>query len=200
MTIRRLIPLCLLLCPAFAAAQQQPTPEQMKAMLAEMQAGAEHKVLAALEGRWSLDIAYNMGGPQAGSMKAKGTATNRMILGGRFLSCEGASDNPAGPGFGDSRLEYLTLYGFDRRTKEYTTVGFDTMGTYWVSAAGPMTADKTIVMSGETLDDHAGSKQMRKYDMVLKVMDANTYVTQIIFKFPGMPDLKIVEITHRRIK
>jgi hypothetical protein len=63
-----------------------------------------------------------------------------------------------------------------------------------------MKPDKTIVMAGETLDDHAGSREMRKYDMVLKVIDADTYLTQVIFKFANMPDLKIVEIVHRRVK
>ncbi len=193
-----------LLLVSLASPQQQqpptPTPEQIKAMLAEMQPGPEHRVLANLEGQWTLDITYNMGGPQAKPMKARGTATNRMILGGRFLMSEGVSDNPAGAAFGGAKVETVGIYGFDRRTKEYTTIGLDTMGTYWVTAAGVMKPDQTILMAGETLDDHAGSKEIRKYDMVLKVVDANTYLSQIIFKFPNMPDLKIVEIVHRRAK
>lgn len=199
---------CLALCVAVSAgiparARQQPptpTPEQIKAMLAEMQPGPEHRVLAALEGRWALEITYNMGGPKAKPMTAKGTATNRMILGGRFLTSEGVSNNPGGAALGGATVEMLNIYGFDRRTKEFTTLGLDTMGTYWVSAAGVMKPDTTILMSGETTDDHAGSKEMRKYDMVLKVVDADTYVTQIIFKFTNMPDLTIVEIVHRRQK
>jgi hypothetical protein len=198
--IRRLIACATFLWPALAFAQQQPTPEQIKAMQAEMQAGPEHKVLAALAGRWSLEVTYNMGGPAAKSMTARGTATNRMILGGRFLSCESVSENPAGSALGNAKVEALTIYGFDRRTREYTVLGLDTMGTYWVSAAGRSTPDMGIVMSGETPDEHAGSREIRKYDMVLKVVDADTYVTQIIFKFANMPPLKLVEITHRRIK
>lgn len=198
---------CVALCFAIGAglpalAQQQPpqpTPEQIQAMLAELGPAPEHRVLANLEGRWTLDITYNMGGPQAKPMSARGTATNRMILGGRFLMSEGVSDNPM-PAFGDPKVEMVGIYGFDRRTKEYTTIGLDTMGTYWVTAAGVMKPDKTIVMAGETLDDHAGSKETRKYDMVLKVVDADTYLTQVIFKFANMPDLKIVEIVHRRVK
>jgi hypothetical protein len=197
---------CLAACLALTAgarlsAQQQPpkpTPEQIQAMLAEMGPAPEHRVLASLEGKWTLDITYNMGGPKP--MKARGTATSRMILGGRFLMSEGVSDNPAGADVGGAKVEMVTIYGFDRRTKEYTTIGLDTMGTYWVTAAGLMKSDKTIVMAGETLDDHAGSKEVRKYDMVLKVVDADTYLTQIIFKFANMPDLKIVEIVHRRVK
>jgi Protein of unknown function (DUF1579) len=184
------------------ASAQQPTPEQKKAMqqamLEKMQPAAEHKTLAALDGKWSTDVLYRMGdGP---TLKARGVATNRMILGGRFLESRATSNNPAGPGLGDANVESLTIYGFDRRTGDYTSVGFDTMGTYWVSAAGKMSEGQSIVMSGETLDDHAGSKEIRKYDMVLRVVDPDTYVTEIIFKFANRPDLKLVEVTHRRMK
>jgi hypothetical protein len=181
-----------------AAAQPAPTPEQIKAMAEKLQAGPEHRVLAALEGNWSLDITYNVGAPQP--LRSKGTATNRMILGGRFLVSEAVSENPAGPAAGDQQIESMGIYGFDRRTSEYTTIGLDTMGTYWVAAAGTMKPDRTIVMSGESLDDHGGQREMRRYDMVLKIVDRDTYITQIIFKFSNRPDLTIVETTHRRIR
>lgn len=198
---RALLILALISGGAVASAQQ-PTPEQKKAMqqamLEKMQPAAEHKTLAALEGKWSTDVLYRMGdGP---TMKARGVATNRMILGGRFLESRATSNNPAGSGLGDPNVENLTIYGFDRRTGDYTIVGFDTMGTFWVSAAGKMAEGKSIVMSGETLDDHAGLKEVRKYDMVLRVVDPDTYVTEIIFKFANRPDLKLVEVTHRRMK
>ena len=195
--------LALLLLSLSSTTQQpapKPTPEQIKAMLAEMGPGPEHRVLASLEGKWTLDATFNMGGPQATPMTARGTAANRLILGGRFLMSEAVMDNPAGPAMGEPKVEMVSIYGFDRRTKEYTTIGLDTMGTYWVTAAGVMKPDKTIVMAGETLDDHAGSKEIRKYDMVLKVIDADTYLTQVVFKLTNMPDLKIVEVVHRRVK
>jgi hypothetical protein len=197
--MRRLtLTLMLVLAPAALSAQQRPTPDEMRAMIEKLGPGPEHRTLAALEGRWSVDISYNMGG---GPTRTKGTAVNRMILGGRFLHSEATSPMPAGyPEMGDARVESLTIYGFDRRTSEYTILGLDTMGTYWVSAAGVMRPEKTIVMSGQSLDDATGTREMRQYDMVLRIVDADTYVTQIIFKFPNRPDLKIVEITHRRMK
>ena len=198
----RVLLILALISGGTVASAQQPTPEQKKAiqqaMLEKMQPAAEHKTLAALEGKWSMDVLYRMGdGP---TMKASGVANNRMILGGRFLESRATSNNPAGPGFGESNVENLAIYGFDRRTGDYTVVGFDTMGTYWVSGAGKMSDGKSIVMSGETLDDHAGSKEIRKYDLVLRVVDPDTYVTEVIFTFASKPDLKLVEITHRRMK
>jgi hypothetical protein len=166
-------------------------------MLEPLKPVAEHQELAALAGRWTQEVTYSMGGPP---MKSSGTVTNRMILGGRFLISEGSSANPAGPGIGDPTLETMSIYGFDRRTKEFTIVHLDTMGTYYVTAAGNKAEPRTVVMRGETLDDHAGATAMRKYDMVLKFVDADTYVTEIVFHFPGRAPQTVVSVTHRRLK
>ncbi len=187
---------CLLLWPATAAAQQQqPTPEQIEKMLEPLRPSAAHRDLTQLAGRWTQDVTYAMGGPP---MKATGTVTNRVVLGGRFLVSEGTSNNPSG--VGDPTVEFLSVYGFDRRTSEYTIVGFDTMGTYYVTAAGKKTPDGLILMSGETLEYDTSSPSRRKYDMTLKVIDPDTYTTEIIFHFAGRPSQTVVSITHRRMK
>ena len=187
-----------LACSAIpAAAQTKPSPEAIQKMLEPMKPVAEHQELATLAGRWTQDVTYSMGGPP---MKSSGTVNNRMVLGGRFLISEGSSANPAGPGMGDPIVETMSIYGFDRRTKEFTIVHFDTLGTYYVDAAGNRTEPRTVAMRGETLDDHAGAKAMRKYDMVLKFIDADTYVTEIIFHFPGRAPQTVVSVTHRRLK
>ncbi|MBK9242829.1 MAG: DUF1579 family protein [Acidobacteria bacterium] len=199
MTLTRVFTTLLALCgfAASAAAQTPPTPDEMRKMLEAMKPIAEHQELAALAGTWTQEITYDMGG---GPMKVAGTATNRMILGGRFLVSEGTSPNPAGPGFGDASVGSMVIYGFDRRTQEFTIIGLDTMGTYFVTAAGKKTDPRTVVMAGETEEELAGVKRQQKYDMVLRFIDADTYVSDIIFKFPGMPDQTIVSITHRRLK
>lgn len=178
-----------------AFAQSQPTPAELEKLLESLRPTAEHKALAQLEGRWHLDGTFLMGGPP---MKTTGVMTNRMILDGRFLVSEGTSNNPAG--FGDPTIGLMSIYGFDRRTSDYTIVAFDTMGTYYVTGAGKKAADGTMIMSGETLEHAGGVAATRKYDMTLKIVDANTYVTEVIFKFPGQPDQTIVSLTHRRAR
>ena len=132
-------------------------------------------------------------------MKGHGTVTNRVILGGRYLVSERAATVSAGS-MGDMTIEAMSIYGFDRRTNEYTVIELDTTGTYWVSAAGGPREDKTILMSGESLDDHGGTRETRKYDMSLRVVDADTYITRIIFKFPNRPPVTLVETVHKRIR
>ncbi|HJR59684.1 MAG TPA: DUF1579 family protein [Vicinamibacterales bacterium] len=181
-----------------AASQQKPTPEQIETMTEKTRPGAPHRELAALEGEWTQEIAYMTGTPNA--IKGRGKATNRMILGGRFLVSERTSETAAGGALGNVKVDAMTIYGFDRRTNEYTIIELDTMGTYWVSAAGRPGEDKAIVMSGESLDDHGGPKEMRKFDMVLRLVDADTYVTKVVFKFPGRPPTTLVETVYRRVK
>lgn len=178
-----------------ASAQSQPTPAELQTLLDSLRPTAEHKDLAQLEGRWTLEGTFLMGGPP---MKTTGSVTNRMILDGRFLVSEGTSNNPAG--FGDPTIGLMSVYGFDRRTSDFTIVAFDTMGTYYVTAAGKKAADGKVVMTGETLEHEGGAALTRKYDMTLKIIDANTYVTEVIFKFPGRPDQTVVSMTHRRAR
>jgi hypothetical protein len=183
------------LLSASAAAQTQPTPEQVAAMTEQMRPTAEHQELARLTGRWNQEVTWTMGGPP---VKASGIVTNRMVLGGRFLMSAGTAKNTLG--FGDDTVELLAIYGFDRRTGDYTIVGYDTFGTYYVTAAGKKTPAGIVLMHGETLEHEAGTTTMRKYDMTLRVIDANTYVTEVIFKVPGVPDQTVASVTHRRIQ
>jgi hypothetical protein len=188
-----LIAMLIAVSASTAFAQTQPSKAEIEKMLESLRPTTEHTVLAQLEGRWTMEGTFLLGGPP---MKATGTTTNRMILGGRFLVSEGTSNNPSG--MGDPTIGSMSIYGFDRRTKDFTIVGYDTMGTYYVTAAGKKAQDGKIVMAGETLEHEGGTAITRKYEMTLKIVDANTYVSEVIFKFPGQPDLTIVSMTHRR--
>lgn len=178
-------------------AQQKPTDDKAKKIAAVyelMKPGPEHKQLESLVGGWDLEMKFWMQpGAKPISMKAKGE--NRMILGGRFLSIESKG------GEGAFAMESVIIIGFDRRHKKYTSVGFDTMGTYYVTAAGPYDESKqAIVMQGEDADPVLGHVQ--KYDMVLRIVSPAKYVTEIIFKdeahTQGKEPFKAVEVTATR--
>jgi hypothetical protein len=120
-----------------------------------------------------------------------------MILGGRFLQMHSAGE------FFGMMTESITVMGFDRRKGEYTWLGFDTFGTYYVTAAGKYDdATKTITMSGSDFDPVFGGTQ--EYDVTVQIVDADTRVTKIIFKdeahTQGKGDFCMVEITAKRQK
>jgi hypothetical protein len=187
-----------LLWTAAIAAQQGGANATPQSPADAAQPAAEHRELAALAGRWNLQVTYNAGGGK--TMTATGTAENRMVLGGRFLISESTSSVPAGAPAGMKAIDSMRIYGFDRRTSTFTIVELDSMGTYWVTAAGTKKEAGMIVMSGETLDDHGGTREMRQYDMVLRVIDRDTYAAEVVFKFANRAPVKLVEILHTRVK
>ena len=180
-----------------ALSQQQLSEDEKKKKAAEYYAlaapGPEHQRLHALAGKWDQEIKYWMQ-PGKPPMIAKASCENRMILGGRFLVSE-SKGNMAG-----MNVEATSILGFDRRHKRYTTVGLDTMGTYYVTAAGSYDESKqALVMYGEDVDPILGTQ---KYDIILRFAGPDKYVTEVVFKDQahthGLPEFKAVEITHKR--
>jgi hypothetical protein len=130
-------------------------------------------------------------------MKYQGRCLNRMILGGRFLVSEGKGV------LGSTPVETMNVYGFDRRFKRFTMVGYDSMGTYYVTAAGSYSEqEKAIALYGEDQDPVLGGTQ--KYNMIIRVLSPDRYVLEVVFKDPehtqGKGDYKAAEITHTRVK
>jgi hypothetical protein len=146
-------------------------------------------------GTWEQTVKFWMK-PGAEPAEMKGNSINRMILGGRFLQ----SDVKGGEG--EMQMEGLNIMGYDRRHKHFTTVGFDTWGTYYVTAAGPYDENsKSIVMYGEDEEPTAGITQ--KYDIIVRFIDDDNFVSEIVFKDERTPDqseFKMVEVTNKRVK
>jgi hypothetical protein len=64
-------------------------------------------------------------------------------------------------------VESVTLFGYDRRHEHYTMVGFDTMGTYYITAAGTYDeATRTLSLHGTDDDPVMGVVQDYTFDMV----------------------------------
>lgn len=188
----------ILLSSSVVSQEQLSDAEQAKraALYAEsMKPGPEHQRLESLVGRWEQEMKY---WPEPGKppITMKGMCENRMILGGRFLRSESKVEGPMA-------FEHQSVIGFDRRHKKYTVVGFDSMGTYFVTAAGGFNeATKAIVMYGEDADPLMGHTQ--KYDMIVRLVGPDKYIFEVVFKDPvhthGKGEFKAVEVTHTRAK
>lgn len=182
-----------------AAAQEKLSPEQAKKM-AELEQkyaspGEEHKRLAELEGKWDMNIELYLkrGAPP---ITVKGVAENKMVLGGRFLTCDAH-------GTTGMSMASLAILGFDRRYGKYTYVGYDSEGTYYVTASGDYDpARNALVLYGEEKDPAQNST--RKYELVVARDGQDKYIMQFFFKSPeatgGKGDFKAVEITYTRAK
>ena len=127
-------------------AQDTPNPASQSEMMAEYMAlaqpGPEHERLTALVGTWKMEITM-WPAPGGEALTTSGKIINKMVLGGRFLMSESES------GQGIMATQSIGIMGFDRRSGEYTSVGFDTWGTYYVTASGAWDEDRgAMVMSG----------------------------------------------------
>lgn len=179
---------------------QQPNDEQRRELVARMVGlntpGEEHALLSSMEGRWHQTVRI-WSSPGAEPSQHEGTSENRMILGGRFLESRTEGGRGAMP------VEGLTIMGFDKRYERFTVVGFDTWGTYYITAAGGYDPEtRTITMMGEDDDPVLGHTQL--YDIVIRLIDEDSFVSEIIFKdeahTKGGDPFRMVEVTFRRME
>lgn len=161
-------------------------------MMATMMPGPEHERLAKRAGAWNVTTNYWMQ-PGTPPMSFTHTSTSEMTMGGRFLEIRSKGQVMGQP------FESLTIVGFDRRTDQYTIVGFDTMGTYYVEGAGTFDeATGSIIMPGETHDPKLNATE--RYRFVLRSESDDKYITEIIFKTPEDKDFMVVQSVSERIK
>lgn len=154
------------------------------------QPGPEHERLAAMAGTWDLEQRMFMPGSDTPQV-VRGEVVSEMVLGGRFLRI-----HTEVAGFSES----IGFLGFDRRHGEFTTVGFDTLGTYWVTGAGPYDPERdALVLYGEDEDPIAGLTQ--RYEFVISQPSADELIVAVVF-LPGSFGItepwKAVELFHTR--
>ena len=151
----------------------------------------EHEQLSALAGSWRFKSTYRTG-PDRDPVVVEGTAVHEWTLGGRFLECRSRSTSSG------EKIEGLLIFGFDRRTEDYTFVSFDTLGTYSVTGAGRWNrATYSFVFRGETtLEPIMGGTQ--RYRTVVRVEDPDRFVVEMWFAYPGADEVKGVEAVYTR--
>lgn len=197
-TLFTAIPLVLMFTGGQAQVEMDSAKQaEMMALFQQLNTpGEEHKRLESLAGTWDIEVKM-WHQPGAEPMVFKGKGTSKMILGGRFLESRSTS------GQGEMATEALTILGYDKRHKKYTSVSYDTWGTYYVMATGEYDEkSKSIVMSGEDFDPIM--KFTQKWDFVLTSTDKDKYTWAVIFKdewhTQGKGPFKMVEITSTRAK
>jgi hypothetical protein len=195
-----LLPAVLLVAVVSAAAQDTLSDSTMVARQMESmklaEPGPEHEMLAKYVGSFDMEIKFYMA-PGQEPMVMKGSSENSMILGGRFLEMNSTGE------MAGHKTESVSILGFDRRHKEFTSVGFDNHGTYWVAASGMYNEDtKSIIMSGT--DEDPIFEFVQEYDFVLTLVDDDHFTWAVTFYNPeltqGEESFTMVEIAYSRKK
>jgi hypothetical protein len=172
---------------------QELSEEQMKEMYELMLPGEEHNLLKQFEGKWITQYIYRMAMDQE-PITSPGESDIEMILDGRFLRWTSTGDMMG------QKVESLTIIGFDRRFKYFTIYGFDTMGTYAVSAEGEIDPETNIITFEGTNYEPAFEKET-KYQMKFDTSDKDKIDFSVLFETPDGSDFfPIMRITGIRTK
>lgn len=170
------------LCAIAPAAHAQPDmdPGQIIEMMkASAEPTAMHDRIARLAGHWDVELRFQMA-PGAPPEVSKGSATNTMIMGGRFLKTEVETDFV----FAGRTLPMAGMGVIGVRTpdNQVQSVWMDTLGTYMMFQTGEFTDDDTFQVTG-TSQTPFGPQTLRN---IYKVSDGPD---RIVMEFhEGLPD------------
>ena len=124
--------------------------EQMAAWMKYASPDKEHEFLKKMSGNWKAAVKMWMD-PNQPPQESSGTATNELLMDGRFLQCRFDGKTPWGDFSG------MSIDGFNRIDKKYQGVWMDSMGTIMMVFAGEadgdvrtMFCDYTNPMTGKT--------------------------------------------------
>lgn len=172
---------------------QDQAPD-MAAMMEEMaKAGMPDEHHAALEpmvGTFQADGVFYMG-PTAEQWS--GTATNKWVLGGRFL--HGEFVIPAM--MGGPEFNGLAYTGFNKQSGEYESVWMDSMTTAIFKETGKYdAATKSFHFSGVQVDPLSGDKKPTR--SVLTLESDNRHTAKMYSVGPNGQETLDMEITYTR--
>jgi hypothetical protein len=160
-----------------------------KAWMEYMTPGMAHQMLAKSDGEWQEEITMWMA-PNTEPMKNTATATNKMILDGRYQQSIHKGT------FNGMPFEGIGLTGFDNAKKVYMSTWIDNMGTGIMYSEGKWDdAKKMIEFKGSGIDPMTG-KEM-KVRQTLKIVDDNTHMMEM-FSYQDGKEFKTMEIKLTR--
>lgn len=177
-----------------AAADQTPSVKDstamMKAWMDYATPGAMHSMLAKDDGAWTVDITSWMS-PDAPPEKSTGTATNKMIMGGRYQQSTFKGS------FGNMPFEGMSTLAYDNAKKIFVNTWIDNMGTGIMTMEGTYdSATNQINFSGKSTDPLTGKDCIMR--QTFKIVDENTQKMEMFATYPGGKEYKSMELVYKR--
>lgn len=186
---------CLALAvPAFAQDEATPqlTPQQQAEMDAWIEAGTpgpQHARLAKLVGTYDLSI-RSWHAPGTEPTIDTGTATRRMMLGGRVLVEEISSAMMGQPFTGHG------MHGYDNVTGKHWSTWNDSMTTGIMTSEGQCDAEGACTFKGSWIDPV--SKKPVSSRMTTRWTSATTEVFEMHGPGPDGKEFRMMEITYTK--
>lgn len=139
----------------------------------------EHKVLESMIGDFDVELRISMM-PSQPPVIVHNKSSGQWILGNRFVQYA------TRPADGEEiKMESLSTFGYDKRTKKYFWIGIDSSDTYAVFAEGDYDkATQTLTLLGENLEPGQGKVP---FQVIMKPEADGKRSFQIWFQIKGAP-------------
>jgi len=169
---------------AASFAQSENKDDQMQAYTNYMTPGPEHKMLANMNGNWTVNTTMWMD-PKSEPTTSTGTAKFEMIMGGRYQL-----SNFKGT-FMNMPFEGMNIMGYDNGKKMYFSSWYDNMGTGIMYAEGTFDdATKTFNLTGKFYEPSM-NKDM-DFREAIKIVDDNNVTLEMYVTKDGK-EMKVME-------
>lgn len=143
----------------------------MRTMIEAGTPGKEQAMLAQSDGNWKAEITM-WESPEAAPMKANGSITNKMIMGGRYQQTSFKGDMMGMPFEGSSTT------GYDNARKVWVSTWVDNMSTGIMNMEGTWDeATKSVTYTGKMLCP--GNGKMCEIKQVMKKIDDKTEIMEM---------------------
>jgi len=163
-----------------------PDPKNMELM----KPGLEHEQIMKMAGNWNASCKFWMDADEQ-AVEATGTLNAKVILDGRYLEGEFKATIKGQPFAGRS------LNGFNRVSKQFQYVWYDSMGTGITSLQGPAGADgKTVTYTGAMECAMKGHVTLR----FVEACQSDDQLTHVMYQTKDGIEKKTMEITYNRRK
>jgi hypothetical protein len=163
----------------------------MEAWMKLAKPGKEHELLGRHVGEWNVTMKTWMS-PGDPPTEHKGTATLKMILGGRVLMEDFRGD------FMGMAFEGHGMMGYDNYRGRWWQTWMDNMGTGMYKGEGTASADgKTVTLIGKS-DRPAQNRKDVEMKGVYRFPNDNEHIFETYDKGPDGKEIKTMEITYRR--
>ena len=178
--------------PAAAPPMSKEQQAQMDAMMKAMTPGAPHKRLGELAGDWTFTNTMWMD-PSAPPTESTGSASYRLIMGGRYLQTEQRGT------FAGMPFEGVSIMAFDNVTQKYYSSWIDSMSTGLMVSTGTYDPAKRAYTFLSDMDDPTRPGIKLKIREVITIVDANTHRLDW-YQAEGGKETKTMEIVYTRKK
>lgn len=171
----------------------------MAKMMELAKPGENHKLLASMAGTWSYTVKMWMD-PKAPPSEAKGTATRKPVMDGRYFISEhsGKFQMPGSDGkMKDMNFKGMAIEGYDNVKNKFVSAWIDNMGTMIMTSEGTYdAASKTFTYNAQCEVLPGMPMKIRE---VLKVVDNDHHALEW-YEDRGQGEVKTMEISYTRKK